>query len=221
MAKKKFMVIGLGILGETVVRTLCEEGCEVLALDMDPFYVDRVKGTTAVVVEGDSTDPKLLEQLGAHKMDAVMVCIGENFPGALMTTAHLLDLGVKHVAVRATNELHARLLKRLGATDVFFVESEMGKSIAHRLSTPGLLHEMDLGQGLRIIEVGARAWMSGKKISDLALPKNFRTQIIAIRDASGNLILPTPETEIFADYKVVFVGMDRDLNRLLASSSLI
>jgi len=216
MAKKKFMVIGLGILGETVVRALCEEGHEVLALDVDPVYVERVKHTSAVTVEGDSTDPRLLEQLGAKKMDAVMVCIGENFPGALMTTVHLLDLGVKHVAVRATTELHASLLRRLGAHDVFFVESEMGRAIAHRLSTPGLLHEMDLGQGLRIVETGARTWMVGKRIADLALPKNFGTQIIAIRDAQNNLVMPTPGEVILAPYKMVFVGMASDLDRLMS-----
>jgi trk system potassium uptake protein TrkA len=217
VAKKKFMVIGLGILGETVVRTLSEEGFEVLALDVDPVYVERVKDTTAVAVEGDSTDPRLLEQLGAVNMDAVMVCIGENFPGALMTTVQLLDLGVKHVAVRATNELHAKLLKRLGAHDVFFVESEMGRSIAHRLSTPGLLHEMDLGQGLRIVELGSPPWMVGKSISELALPKNYRTQIIALRDESGSLILPSADVRILRGHRIVFVGLNEDLGRLMNS----
>jgi trk system potassium uptake protein len=215
MAKKKFMVIGLGILGETVTRTLCEEGAEVLALDVDPLYVDRVKDTSAIAVEGDSTDPRLLDQLGVSKMDAVMVCIGENFPGALMTTVHLLDRGVKHVAVRATSEIHARLLSRVGAHDVFFVESEMGRSIAHRLSTPGILHEMDLGQGLRIVELAARRWMLGKTISELALPKNFRTQIIAMRSEANALVMPTPESRIEEGYKIVFVGMTTDLDSLM------
>jgi trk system potassium uptake protein TrkA len=217
MGKKRFMVVGLGILGETVARTLAAEGAEVIALDMDPIYVERIKDTTAMAVQGDSTDSKLLTQLGVQKMDAVIVCIGENFPGALLTTMQLLDLKVKHVAVRATSKLHADLFKRLGAHDVFFVESEMGKAIAHRVSTPGILHEMDLGEGLRIVESHARPWMIGKNIADLALPKNYAVQIIAIRDSrvSSALVMPRADLEIKESFSLLLVGRDRDLARLM------
>lgn len=217
MAKKRFMVVGLGILGETVARTLALEGAEVIALDMDPVYIERIKDTTAMAVQGDSTDPKLLAQLGVEKLDAVIVCIGENFPGALMTTVQLLDLKVKHVAVRATTELHANLLRRLGAHDVFFVESEMGKAIAHRLATPGILHEMDLGEGFRIVESSARPWMIGKNIAELALPKNYAVQIIAMRDSalSNTLVMPKADIAIQKSYNLLLVGRDRDLLRLM------
>jgi len=217
MGKKRFMVVGLGILGETVARTLASEGAEVIALDMDPVYVERIKDTTAMAVQGDSTDPKLLDQLGARKMDAVIVCIGENFPGALMTTVQLLDLKVKHVAVRATSKMHADLLRRLGAHDVFFVESEMGKAIAHRLATPGILHEMDLGEGFRIVESSARPWMIGKNIAELALPKNYAIQIIAMRDsnATTSLVMPTADLVIKDSFSLLLVGRDRDLARLM------
>lgn len=221
MAKKKIMVIGLGILGETVARTLAEDGAEVIALDKDPIYVERVKDTTAMAIEGDSTDPKLLEQLGVTKLDSVIVCIGENFPGALMTTVMLLDLGVKHVAVRATSKMHYDLLKKIGAHDVFFVESEMGKAIAHRLQSPEIINEMNLGAGFRIIESPVCEWMVGQTIQDIALPTNYGVQIVAMRDSENptELIMPRAQTPLESKYNMLYVGKDRDLDKLIKSKA--
>lgn len=219
MAKKRMVVIGLGILGETIARSLAEEGVEVVALDKDPVYVEKIKDAAALAVEGDSTDPKLLEQLGVVKCDSVIVCIGENFPGALMTTVLLLDLGVKHVAVRATSKMHYDILKKIGAHEVFFVESEMGKAIAHKLCTPEIINEMNLGSGVRIIESPACEWMIGKKIQDLALPSKYGIQIVAMRDSEkkSELITPRADTEILPNYQVLYVGRDRDLDKLITS----
>lgn len=213
------VVIGLGILGETIARSLSEDGAEVVALDKDPIYVEKIKDTAALAVEGDSTDPKLLEQLGVVKSDAVIVCIGENFPGALMTTVLLLDLGVKNVAVRATSKMHYDILKKIGAHDVFFVESEMGKAIAHRLCTPEIINEMNLGSGFRIIESPACEWMIGKSIKDLSLPAKYGVQIVAMRNSENKseLITPRAETEVLANHQMLYVGRDKDLDKLITS----
>ncbi len=218
---KRFLVIGLGILGESVAKTLASEGAEVIALDSNPVYIDRIKDRVALAVTGDSTDPKLLDQLGAASVDGAIVCIGENFAGAVLTTAHLLDLKVKNVACRATNELNASILKKMGAHDVFFVESEMGKAIAHRLLTPSILHEMDLGNGFRIVEYGAQPWMTGKSLSELALPKNYGVQVVAIRDTSNmeSVQIPTPNSIIMSHHRLLMAGLDEGLQQLLSRSA--
>jgi trk system potassium uptake protein TrkA len=217
MQNKRFLVIGLGILGQTVARTLAQEGSEVIALDSDPLNVERIKDQVAVAVQGDSTDPRLLEQVGCKSLDAAVICIGENFAGSVLTTAHLLDQKVRYVAVRAMNQLHADIFTRMGAHEVFFVESEMGRTIAHRLQSPALINELDLGDGFGIIEWSAPAWMHGKKIVDLALRKNFGTQIIGLRDPlkTQSLVMPTPEMEITEGLQLLLVGADADLRRIM------
>lgn len=217
--RKRFLVVGLGILGQTVARTLAEEGSEVLTLDHDPLNVERIKDHVAVAIQGDSTDPKLLEQVGVNKLDAAVICIGENFAGSVLTTAHLLDLKARYVAVRAMNQLHADIFTRMGAHEVFFVESEMGRALAHRLKSPAILHELDLGDGFRIVEWASPLWMSGRRIRDLALPKNYSIQIIAMRDPlkTQSLIMPAPEMEISEGLQLLLVGRDRDLARLMAA----
>jgi len=217
MSKKKIMVIGLGILGETIARTLAEDGAEVIALDQDPVYIERIKDVVAMAVEGDSTDPKMLEQLGVKQLDTAIVCIGENFPGALMTTVQLLDLGVKHVSVRATSQMHYDILKKIGAHDVFFVESEMGRAIAHRLQSPDIINEIDLGFGLHMVETHVCEWMVGKTLAELSLPKQKQIQVVAARDVSSpkDLLIPYAGMTLTENMQLMLVGKHTDLTRLL------
>lgn len=211
------MVIGMGVLGNSVARTLAEEGGEVIALDKSPVIVDQIKDQVALAVEGDATDPKVLEQLGAADVDAAVVCIGEEFESAVLATANLLDIGVTHVAARAHSGVSATILKRVGAHDVFFVEATMGKVVAHRLRSPTVLHEMDLGGGYRIINWMAPDNMVGKSLSELALPKNFRVQVIAIRKESEDGVMETPvaQTVIGEGDLLLLSGYEKDLSGLL------
>jgi len=177
MRRDRFLVVGLGVLGQSVAKALTEDGADVIAVDESPFLVNQIKEHVSMAVEGNATDAKMLEQLGLLDIDAAVVCIGEHFESAVLATAHLLDLGVKHVAVRANNTIAASILNRVGAHDVFFIESAMGKVIAHKLRQPTLLTEMDLGGGYRIIQWKAPEKMLAKSIADLALPRNFRVQM--------------------------------------------
>jgi len=219
MYRQKFLVIGMGVLGHSVAKTLSEEGGEVIALDKSPVIVDQIKDQVALAVEGDATDHKVLEQLGAPDVDAAVVCIGEEFESAVLATANLLDLGVAHVASRAHSEVSATILRRVGAHDVFFVESTMGKVVAHKLRSPTVLHEMDLGGGYRIINWKAPATMVGKTLSELALPKNFRVHVIAIRKESEEGVMETPvaQTTIGDGDLLLLSGYEKDLSRLLES----
>jgi Trk K+ transport system NAD-binding subunit len=59
--------------------------------------------------------------------------------------------------------------------------------------------------------------MIGKNIADLALPKNYAVQIIAMRDSrvSSALVMPRADLEIKESFSLLLVGRDRDLARLM------
>ena len=58
--KEKFAVIGLGLLGTGISRSLAEKGAEVLAIDMDVEKVENIKDEVAVSIALDATDEKAL-----------------------------------------------------------------------------------------------------------------------------------------------------------------
>lgn len=42
MKNRQYIVLGLGVFGSTIAKTLSEFGCEVLAIDKNPECVQRV-----------------------------------------------------------------------------------------------------------------------------------------------------------------------------------
>lgn len=212
--KKRFIVIGMGILGNSVAKTLVNDGAEVIAVDSSLKHVEEIKEHVQLAVQCDASDREALAQLGAKDVDGAIVCIGENFQATILATANLLDLGVKRIAARANNQMAASILKRIGAHDVFFVESEMGKEIAHKLHRPSIIREMELGDGYRIIQVKTPEAMAGKTLLELALPKNYGVQLVAIRSAHS-VQVPSGETTLGADDLLLMCGHDRDLTKLI------
>ncbi len=217
MKRKKILVIGLGVLGDSVAKNLTLDGAEVIVLDQDSILIDRIKDHVSIAMHGDSTDRKALEQLGAKDIDAAVICIGTQFEAAVLTAAHLLDLNVSFVAVRANNELAASILRRIGVHEVFFVESEMGKSIAHRMQSPSIKKEMEIGDGYRIIQWEAPEWMDSKSIMDLAVNKEYKVQIVGIRPTTteGRVRMPYGDTIIHQGDLLLLAGQTEDLDSLL------
>jgi len=89
----KFAVIGLGQFGSAICRKLSEKGAEVIAIDIDEDKVEAIKEYVAYAVVIDSTDSRALRSQNISEMDAVVVSIGQNFEGMLLTTVKLLEMG--------------------------------------------------------------------------------------------------------------------------------
>jgi trk system potassium uptake protein TrkA len=216
MKKKRFTVIGLGTLGESLAKGLAQLRAEVIALDIDPQKVDRIKDMVTVAVEGNSTDRKTLEQLGVRSADTVFVCIGEDLEAAVLTVAHCLDLGCKHVAVKAHSRTEDFIFRRLGAHDVFYVEMALGEALAKKYCGPAAIQGTEIGAGYRIVEWKAPPGIVGRSLIEAALPARYRLQVVAVKGyRDGNSFTELPKADsIINDGDTIFVfGHERDLTQ--------
>ncbi|PCH91499.1 MAG: potassium transporter KtrA, partial [Bacteroidetes bacterium] len=97
MAQQRFTVIGLGLFGTEIAKTLAKRGSEVLAIDVNDEKTKNIQDDVAYAVSLDATDIKALQAQNINNSDAVVVAIGENFESLLLCTVHLLDLKVKRI----------------------------------------------------------------------------------------------------------------------------
>ena len=123
---EKFAVIGLGQFGSAICKKLSEKGAEVIAIDIDEDKVEDIKDRVAYAVQLDSTDLRALQSQNIGEMDAVVVSIGQNFEGMLLTTVKLMELGVKRLIARAQGETQRKILEKLGVTEILSPEEEVG-----------------------------------------------------------------------------------------------
>lgn len=111
---KRCIVIGLGIFGHNIVRELSDKGLEVIAVDKNKEAVQRVRDLAEKAIVADGTDKDLMDQIGIHEDDTVIISFGDDLAAATLITLYLKQLKVKSIIVKAPNEEHQIILEKVG-----------------------------------------------------------------------------------------------------------
>ncbi len=223
----QFLVIGVGRFGRAVAETLAQEGHEVVAVDRDEDKLLPVADLVSDALVMDSTQERALRTLGVEDFDAVIVAVGEDVEASVLTTVLLKDLGARRVVVKASSELHAKILRRVGADLVVFPEREMGERVARTLASPRIWDYIELSKDYSLVEIVAPKEFEGKSIRDTQARSRYGIHIIAIKrrlprmDQRGEivgyeeevLVAPPPDTEIMPGDLLVVIGKVDDVER--------
>ncbi len=213
---KRFVVVGLGNFGFTVARSLSENGHDVIAIDTDGTVVDRLASSVSRAAVGDATDVETLRRIGADDADAAIVSTGDDITASVLTTMALLDLKVREVYAKVVSNEHARVMQRIGVTEVVFPERDSAIGLATRVCGSALLNYVQLGTGFSIQEMGVPSAWYGKSIRDLSLRQTYDISIVALHDVLTDKIFATPDPDyILKDSDTLLVaGSDDALGRV-------
>src|SRR5512136_2593940 len=169
---KRVVVIGLGIFGFNIAKDLYENGIEVIAVDKDKEVIQKIKDHSTKAILADGTDKEVMESIGIHEDDVVIISFGEDLAASTLITLHLKEMKVKHIIVKAPNEDHKRVLEKVGATEVIIPEKEMANKVAKSLTSPNILDYLPLSGDYTISEIAPPSSFLGKTIANL----NLRTK---------------------------------------------
>jgi trk system potassium uptake protein TrkA len=213
---KQFVVIGLGNFGYYLATRLYEKGHEVLAIDKDQGRVQDIKDKVSQAVVVDATDRKAIESLGVGQMDAAVVCIGSVLSDSILVTLGLLDIGVGRVMAKAISEAHGRILRKIGASEVFFPEKDLAISLAERLHNPNMLDYLPFLEGYSIIQLAPPKAFIGKALRDLDLINRYGVQVVAIRELVPDRLnlIPTAQFVIKDSDILMLLGPNDALDKL-------
>ena len=214
MAKKQYAIIGMGRFGSSVAYALSEMGYDVLAIDANEQRVQEVSEMVTHAVSADSTDEEALRALGIRNFDVVVVAIGEDIQASILTTLILKDMGVPVLLVKAKNELHGKVLQKIGADKVIYPERDMGLRVAHHLTSPNILDYIELSQDYSIFEMQAPRFMIGRNLKELDIRAKYGCNVLGIRREQEMNISPHPEDLIQTGDVLIIVGHKNDLLRL-------
>lgn len=214
MAKKQYAVIGMGRFGSSVAATLTGMGFEVLAIDSSEQRIQESVNKVTHAVSADSTDEEALRSLGIRNIDVVVVAIGEDIQSSILTTLILKDLGVGTIIVKAQNELHGKVLTKIGADKVVYPERDMGQRVAHLLISPNILDYIEISDDYSIIEIKASDALIGKSLKQLDVRAKFKCNVMAIKTGTSMNIAPYADDLIKPGDVLVIVGKNNDLTSL-------
>ena len=232
----KFVIIGLGQFGKALAMYLSDSGYEVTALDQKESVVEEIRNHVADAQIGDATDMRALRRLDLVGEDTyVIVAVGECFERSILITAQLKELGVKNLYVRSVNELHGKVLKHIGVSDLFRVEDVAAKQLASRFVNEGLmrLRKIDATHSLADVRL-PEEWV-GKTLMEVNMRKQHRINLLTVRrgklsETSNDDVLLAPEQPVIdtpepgmqfqeGDVLVIF-GKDDDLTAFVKKFDL-
>lgn len=212
--KRQFVVIGCGRFGTSVAMKLNELGCEVMVVDNNEETIQEISEYVTHAVQADATDENTIRSLGIRNFDVAVVTIGSDIQSSILITLMCKELGVKHVVAKAQNELHAKVLYKIGADRVVFPEREMGIRIAKNLVYDNILDYVELDPRYGIAEIYAPEEWVGRTLKELELRNNYHINVLGIKRGSDLDVQFDPEDEITEGTVLVVIGGNTDINKL-------
>lgn len=178
---KTYAVLGLGRYGKAVAEELVNNGAEVLAVDIDLNNVNNAIETIPICKCADITEPETIKKLGIPNIDIVIIAMANNLEASVMAVTLCKEAGVPTVIVKCGNEMHQKILSRVGADRVIFPEKESGKRLAKNLLTSGFVEMIELSNEVAMVEIPVKDEWLGKNLIELSLRKKYSINVVAIR----------------------------------------
>ena len=213
MKKKSFAVLGLGRFGTSVANALADMGFDVLAVDSDEEHISQLSESVTHAITGDVTNENLLRSIGIRNFDVAIVAIGDDIQNSILTTILLKEAGVPYIVSKAQNDLHARVLEKVGADRVVFPEKDMGIRVAHNLSKTNVLDFIELSKDDSIMEIIPPQKWIGKSLKDARVREEYGISVIAIKKGASILVAPKPDYVICSGDLLVIIGSNRDIQK--------
>jgi trk system potassium uptake protein TrkA len=213
---RRAVVIGLGIFGYNIARTLFENGFEVVAIDKNKDIIQKIRDYSTKAILADGTDQEIMNEIGIGEDDIAIISFGEDLAAATLITLHLKQMNVKNIIVKAPNEDHKMILEKVGATDVIIPEKDAGKKLAKSLVSPNVMDYIPLSDDYMIFEMAPPNSFLGKTIRELGLRAKYSIEIIAVRDVLSESVHMVPQADfVIKDGEVlVVIGKESDINKI-------
>ena len=212
---RRVMIIGGGKTGLYLASRLSEFGVAVKVIEKDKerchylaAYLDNV-----MILHGDATDIKLLEEEGVGEMGAVITVTGydeENLLLALMAK----NYGVEDVIAKISRDNYLALIESMGVSMALNPLDIVTANVLRYIQGSKRILASQLLQGqAEVVEIIAASHMKllNTPLKNLDLPDGI---IIAAIHRGRDVIIPDGNTEIRVDDKVMIICLLTEITGL-------
>lgn len=200
------IMCGYGRAGRILAAELEKSGIAFVVVDLDEEKLNDAEARGMLILEGNAIEEAVLERAGIARARVLATVLPDDAANVFITlTARELNPDVEIVA-RAESPSTEKKLLRSGANRVVLPAVIGGQRMAQLITRPGaekmlssgegnadLEHELDqIGLKLAELEVSAGSPLDGHQVSDIELKGNRSFLIVAVRHASGDIVVDPP-----------------------------
>ena len=211
---KSFAILGMGRYGRELAKNLYDNGADVLIADDNVELINQLSANATYAVATDLSDPENLKDLGLSNMDVVVVCMSRHVEASVMCAMYAKEAGVPMVVAKACSQRMGKLLKKVGADKITYVEEEAAQRAANHLVSDNLLEYFDLSDNLCLIDMKPKAEWVGKDVRELKLRDKYGINVVAIKKGSSSFPVD-PEAPIEKDFELLIAMNKNDVKKIL------
>lgn len=219
MKKKIYSILGLGLFGASLARTLAKEGQDVIAIDKNMNHVEEVADIIDNSIQADFTKLDQLREAGVGASEVAIVATSQQLEDTIIAILNLKELHVPHIIVKSKSIAYQDVLLKVGADRVILPEIDTGIRIGKELASPHVNDLVDLGSRNHISAFPVKAEWIGKDLATIDFRSLYGINIIAIKSLNGPYIV-----DLDGDYKLrahdelLGVSSDETLKQLFKDS---
>nr|MBC7245843.1 TrkA family potassium uptake protein [Chloroflexota bacterium] len=191
------LIVGGGKVGTHLASMLLSEGYRVKVIELKREEIPRLQRDlpAEVVIQGNGTDPNVLEAAGIRQADVVAAVTGADETNLVVASLAHFEFHVPRVIARVNNPKNAWLFTPEMGVDVGLNQADlMAHLIAEEMSLGDMMTLLKLRKGqYSLVEekVDPTAIAVGKAVRELQLPSECQLAAIIRK---GQLLIPHGDT---------------------------
>ena len=188
-------------------RTFLAKGHQITVINRDPGECERMaRHLKVTVIQGDGSDPTILEEAGAHGADAVLAVTPNDQDNLAICQLASMLFDVPRAVAMVHDPDNERVFQKLGVA-AFSTTRTIASMIEQRTALDEITNLIPVGEGkVNITEIRLQpdSPVVGKTLRELSLPAD---SLIAVVMRGGEAIVPRGDTGLRAGDQVVLITL--------------
>jgi trk system potassium uptake protein TrkA len=217
---KRVGIIGAGRFGMSLAESLANAGIDVILVDRNRPAMQNAS-EFATSLQGDATQPHVLEEAGFGECDVVVVAIGSNIEASIMATTNCKELGVPRVVAKASSELHGKILRRIGADTIIYPDRDSAHRLARTIANHDAIDFLEVSDGYSIAEIEVPEGMRERTLAEIDFRNKTALTVLCIRrinpdkpESERLVIIPSASAVLKSDDRLIVFGETRKIDEL-------
>jgi len=203
----KVLIIGGGKPVYFLCRTFLAKGHGVTVINRNQQEcVQMARRLKVTVLQGDGSDPAILEEAGAHGTDAVLAVTPNDQDNLAVCQLACMEYGVPRTVALVNDPDNEAVFQKLGVS-AFSTTRTIASMIEQRTALDDITNLIPVGEGkvnITEIKLPADSPVIGKTLRDLGLPAD---SLIAVVLRNGDAIVPRGDTTLRTGDRVVLITL--------------
>lgn len=211
------VIFGAGRFGSAVANELFRQNVEVMVVDRDFEKIQDIATKVTTAIQCDLEDESAVAELGLSNFDVAIVAIGTDLEASIISAMIAKDYKIPRIIAKASSDMQARILEKLGADQIIFPELDMGTRLARSVSGHNILEYIRLSNKYSMVEIKADPSWLNKNLVELDFRNRYHLNVVAIKRGNDIIISNLAGEKILQGDELILIGENKSVEGLQKS----